>query len=114
MLIQLMKVVCALASCGANRGDRMLHYVLGNEPHRPRSTTHSRIVDFLGHVSLCPNPVSDREIKDGALGFGLSQKQLAHILQIDASNLGRWERGEGRRTKKSLETIEAFFLRLNV
>ena len=69
-----------------------------------------KIIAFLGYVP--------HDTQSGALGKrivacrrakGLSQKELALLLNIDPGALGRWERGESLPSRKLLRRLNSFF-----
>ena len=69
-----------------------------------------RIIAFLGHDPYDPPPQAlGKRIIATRRRFGLSQKRLAGLLNIDPSTLGRWERGKGSPTKNLLWRLDVFF-----
>ena len=63
-----------------------------------------RIIEFLGYVPQYATPrTSGERIVTARRLLGLTQKKLARRLGIDPSTLGRWERGEGRPSKRLWE-----------
>ena len=69
-----------------------------------------RIIAFLGYVPeyTTPRTLGERILIARRL-LGLTQKELARWLGIDPSTLGRWERNEGKPSRKLLERLNAFF-----
>ena len=68
-----------------------------------------RIVSFLGYApdDSPPQGLGQRIVTKRRL-MGLSQKALARRLRIDPTTLARWERGEGRPSRKLVGRIHAF------
>ena len=79
----------------------------------PRVRFIPKIIAFLGYAPY--------DTQSGTLGkrivtlrraMGLTQKELARRLIVDASTLGRWEREEGRPSKKLMPRVKAIFAAL--
>lgn len=67
-----------------------------------------KIIDFIG---FCPCDVSlpiGRKLKERRENFGLTVKELACCLNVDASIIASWERGEHQPSQKSFKIIEGF------
>jgi len=68
-----------------------------------------RIVEFLGYVPYDTQPQAlGKRIVLWRRTLGLTQREAAQRLGVDPSTLGRWERNEGRPSKKLLERLDAF------
>jgi transcriptional regulator with XRE-family HTH domain len=63
----------------------------------PTLRTLPRIIGFLG---CCPRVLDGTTFGEKIKAYreirGVSQKQMAKLLDIDPSTLARWERGEGK------------------
>ena len=67
-----------------------------------------RIIEFLGYVPYdTQSEALGKRIVVRRRRLGLTQKELARRLGVDPSTLGRWERSEGRPSKRLLERMKA-------
>ena len=68
-----------------------------------------RIVEFLGYVPDDSQPESlGQQIVSVRRRLGLNQRALAEKLDVDPSTLGRWERGNGKPSRRLTERLLAF------
>jgi transcriptional regulator with XRE-family HTH domain len=68
-----------------------------------------KIIQFLGYEPYAPiGSTLSEKLKTCRTRLGISQGQLAKMLGVDVSTLGKWERGESHPTQKSLKIIESF------
>ena len=58
-----------------------------------------KIISFLGYTPL----INENPIKKYRIERGISQKELAKILNIDTTTLSRIERNKGNRVKKIIK-----------
>jgi len=69
-----------------------------------------KIIEFLGYVPYGNNFSS---FKDKLQYFrklsGLSQAKLAQVLELDESNIAKWERGEHEPSRKMMNKMSMFF-----
>jgi len=80
-----------------------------NNQTSPQLRFLPRIIQFIGYVPHDTRPRTlGKQIVHHRHILGLSQKQLARRLGVDPSTLSRWERNEGRPSKKLLERLDAF------
>ena len=67
-----------------------------------------RILAFLGYDPYDTQPENLGErIVAARRRLGLTQRELARRLDVDASTLGRWERGEGQPSRKLVGRLSA-------
>ena len=68
-----------------------------------------RTLAFLGYDPYDePSEMLGEHIMAFRRALGLTQKELAHHLGIDPSTLGRWERGNGRLSRRCRERLLVF------
>lgn len=71
-----------------------------------------RIAEFLGYDAYDQSTTESmhQRLRAHRERLGLSRKKLAALLGTDPSNLGGWETGKHRPTKKSLAIIDNFLM----
>jgi len=72
-----------------------------------------KVIKFLGY-----NPYKDKpktlgeKLLSYRKNLGMTQKELAQKLGVDPSTLARWERSEGRPSRRSLGAINKIFFKI--
>ncbi len=80
----------------------------GRDIESPQLRFVPRIMQLLGYMPYYAtlHTLGERIVATRRL-LGLTQKELAHRLGVDPSALGRWEKDEGRPSKRLLKRLTA-------
>jgi DNA-binding XRE family transcriptional regulator len=77
---------------------------------KPSLSFIPKTIEFLGYI---PFKMTSNSLAEQILTYrrlhGLTQKNLAHLLGIDPTTIGHWERGEHWPQKKFLNKLISFF-----
>jgi transcriptional regulator with XRE-family HTH domain len=65
-----------------------------------------RIISFLGYDPRPQPKIVGKALKRHRMGEGMSQRDLADVLEVDPSTLAKWEREERVPTGTCLERVE--------
>ena len=90
--------------------DKITIYYWENNRVKPSLTFIPKIIGFLGYIPFNKtfNSLGEQIITYRRL-YGLTQKKLAHILGIDPTTIGHWERGEHLPQQPLLDRLISFF-----
>jgi transcriptional regulator with XRE-family HTH domain len=66
-----------------------------------------RIIRFLTYVPYKPGQTFSERLRASRKARGVSQKELANILEVDPGTLARWEAGRSRPSKKHIQRLES-------
>ncbi|MFQ6066794.1 MAG: helix-turn-helix domain-containing protein [bacterium] len=77
---------------------------------KPSLSSIPKIIEFLGYI---PFEMTSNSLAEQILTYrrlhGLTQKKLSHLLGIDPTTIGHWERGEHWPQKPFLDKLISFF-----
>jgi transcriptional regulator with XRE-family HTH domain len=69
-----------------------------------------RIIRFLNYMPFAPGRSLPERLRVRRRNLGLSQRELARMLEVDESTLARWERGTRQPVRQHLDRVEAFLV----
>ena len=85
-------------------------YYWENNRVKPSLAHIPKIIEFLGYI---PFKTTSTSLKEQIIIYrrlhGLTQKELAHLLGIDKTSIGHWERGEHWPSKQLLDKLISLF-----
>ena len=85
-------------------------YYWENNRVKPSLIHIPKIIEFLGYI---PFNTKSNNLREQIITYrqihGLTQKELAHLLGIDKTSIGHWERGEHWPSKQLLNKFISLF-----
>ncbi len=74
----------------------------------PEIRYYPQIIAFIGYCPYVPTTHLVEQVKAIRCALGMSQEQLAKILQVDESSLASWERHDHQPVRKSQQILRSF------